>query len=284
MAALKVELAAWKVAPDGWGRRRLVLVSIGGEKGHWPADSSCGTDCTLAALLAFFDEYHCDGLDVNLEGSHVASASSLAPVIRQLRALGFVVSAAPEAAQGPLSAYEDILPLLDYLTPQFYNNAPNAVKTPFIPIDTAAWPEPWAVTDWQEESGDEAFWAAVLKQTCSLHELDTPAAQGMLIPATPNAAGNNNVWDIALLQAQVRAADVRHVGTWAFAYDYENGAARWCPTHRQARASGPSLLPGPKGGPGLGHSAEASFALVGAPCTELGFAFQAGLLHGAWVN
>ena len=41
-------------------------------------------------------------------------------------------AAAPEAAQGPLTAYADIIPLLDYLTPQFYNTPPNAVATPFL--------------------------------------------------------------------------------------------------------------------------------------------------------
>ena len=144
----QAELAAWKVAADPWGRRRTVLISIGGQNGHWPADSACGQACVLSALGGFFDEYHCDGLDVDLEGSHVASASSLVPVIETLRASGKIVSAAPEAAQGPLKAYAAILPLLDYLTPQFYNNPPNAVTTPFQPTDRSVWPAPWTVSSW----------------------------------------------------------------------------------------------------------------------------------------
>ena len=191
-----------------------MLVSIGGQNGYWPADSACGQSCVLNALSSFFDEYHCDGLDVDLEGSHVASASSLVPVIKTLRASGSIVSAAPEAAQVPLEAYASILPLLDYLTPQFYNNPPNAVTTPFIPTDQARWPKPWAVSDWQTMSDGEAYWFAVLKQTCALHGLGSPGAMGMLIPATPSAASNNNLWDIPLLKAQMQAAGIKHVGTW----------------------------------------------------------------------
>ena len=130
---LKTDLAAWKAAADGWGRPRSVLISIGGEKGYWPADSACDEDCIMSGLQDFFDEYHCDGLDVDLEGSYVSSASSLVPVIERLRADGHIVSAAPEAAQGPLTAYADIIPLLDYLTPQFYNNPPCAARSPNNP-------------------------------------------------------------------------------------------------------------------------------------------------------
>ena len=43
-----------------------MLVSIGGQNGYWPADSACGQACVLNALSSFFDEYHCDGLDVDL--------------------------------------------------------------------------------------------------------------------------------------------------------------------------------------------------------------------------
>ena len=68
------------------------------------------------------------------------------------------------------------------------------------------------VSDWQTMSGGEAYWAAVLKQTCALHGLDSPGAMGMLIPTTPSAAGNHNLWDIALLKAQVQAAGIKHVG------------------------------------------------------------------------
>jgi len=220
--ALKAELLTWKSATDAWGRTRTVLISIGGQNGHWPADSVCDEDCVMTGLQDFFDEYHCDGLDVDLEGSHVSSASSLVPVINRLRAAGKIVSAAPEAAQGPLTAYGDILPLLDYLTPQFYNNPPNAVTTPFIPTDRTKWAQPWVVSNWATESAGEAYWFAVLNQTCNLHGLSSLHQQGMLVPATPNAAGNNNIWDMDVLKTAVEASGVRHVGTWAFAYDWEN--------------------------------------------------------------
>ena len=219
---LKAELLAWKSAADAWGRPRTVLISIGGEQGHWPADSACDEDCVISGLEDFFDEYHCDGLDVDLEGSAVESAASLVPVISRLRSGGKIVSAAPEAAQGPLEAYAAILPLLDYVTPQFYNNPPNAVTTPFIPTDVAKWAQPWLVGTWETESAGEAYWFAVLNQTCHLHGLVSKSQQGMLVPATPDAAGNNNIWDMDKLKAAVEASGVRHVGTWAFAYDWEN--------------------------------------------------------------
>merc|ERR1719174_1612531 len=42
---------------------------------------------------------------------------------------------------------------------------------------------------------------------------------GMLIPASPLGASNNNQWDLELLATQLREAAVLHVGTWAVAYD-----------------------------------------------------------------
>ena len=41
----------------------------------------------------------------------------------------------------------------------------------------------------------------------------------MLVPATTAAAGAYNNWDADKLAAQVRVANVTHVGTWAVAYD-----------------------------------------------------------------
>ena len=74
-----------------------------------------------------------DGLDIDLEGSAVASAASLSSVITSLISdHGKVVTAAPEAAQGPLDNYASILPLLSWVHPQYYNNGPNAVTTPYV--------------------------------------------------------------------------------------------------------------------------------------------------------
>ena len=99
-----------------------------------------------------------DGLDIDLEGSAVASAASLSSVITSLISdHGKVVTAAPEAAQGPLDNYASILPLLCWVHPQYYNNGPNAVTTPYVP-SADLWPTPWTVTDWQDEvNGGYAF-------------------------------------------------------------------------------------------------------------------------------
>merc|ERR1711865_1278318 len=130
---------------------------------------------------------------------------------------GKVVTAAPEAAQGPLMAYKDMLKYLTWVHPQFYNNGPNSVTDPFVP-SPSLWPTPWTVRDWQEESSSESFWAGVLGAMGDAAAVPK-ASQGMLIPATPAAAGNNNNWDIDKLVSQVHSAGVTHVGTWAIAYD-----------------------------------------------------------------
>lgn len=212
--SLKADIATWKTVADPFGRRKLALVSIGGQNGRWP-----GVDASKleAGLNDFMAEYHLDGLDVDLEGSAVSGATSLIPVVNSLISNGKVVTAAPEAAQGPLTSYVDILPHLSWVHPQFYNNGPNAVSAPFVP-DATRWPTPWTVRDWQEESDGEAFWAGVLGAIGTAAGVEKQS-QGMLIPATTAAAGNNNNWDIDKLVKQVAAAGVQHVGTWAVAYD-----------------------------------------------------------------
>ena len=103
-----------------------------------------------AGLASFMSEYGLDGLDIDLEGQAVAAATSLIPVIKSLVSSGMLVTAAPEvarnvavmlllaycvvqAAQGPLEAYKGMLQYLTWVHPQFYNNGPNAVTTPYLP-------------------------------------------------------------------------------------------------------------------------------------------------------
>ena len=64
----------------------------------------------------------------------------------------------------------------------------------------------------------QAFWAGVLAAIGTVAGCSAPQL-GMLMPATPAAAGAQNHWDIDKLADQVRAAGVPHVGTWALAYD-----------------------------------------------------------------
>jgi len=219
MPKLASDIKAWKAVQDPFGRAKHALVSIGGQNGRWP--SGVPASAIEAGLNSFMEEFGLDGLDIDLEGSDVSAATSLVPVIQSLTSKGKVVTAAPEAAQGPLTAYKDMLKYLTCVHPQFYNNGPNSVTDPFVP-DASIWPTPWTVTDWQQEAGGESFWAGVLGAIADAGAVPK-AGQGMLIPATPAAAGNNNHWDIDKLASQVKTAGVTHVGTWAIAYDNTQG-------------------------------------------------------------
>lgn len=218
LAAMAADIQEWKEQPDPFDRKKLVLVSIGGQNGQWPAGLSA--DVVEAGLMAFMREYNLDGLDIDLEGQAVAAATSLIPVIKHLRQQGMTVTAAPEAAQGPLEAYKDILQYLTWVHPQFYNNGPNAVTTPYLP-SADLWPTPWTVTDWQDTKNNTAFWAGVLEAVAEADGLSSDQ-RGMLIPATPSAASAYNHWDIATLQQEVAMAGIQYVGTWAIAYDKQN--------------------------------------------------------------
>ena len=224
LAQLAIDVGAWKQQPDAHGRRRLALISIGGQNGRWPEGISA--DAILGGMYAFLRQFNLDGLDIDLEGSAVAGASSLIPVVRDMVANGHVVTAAPEAAQGPLVAYNNgLLKELTWVHPQFYNNGPNAVTDPFLP-DPKLWPTPWTVHDWQAEASSPAgavsFWAGVLGAIGEAASL-RPEQLGMLLPATSAAASSYNTWDIAKLKEQVASAGVSHVGTWAIAYDHTQG-------------------------------------------------------------
>jgi len=215
MASLAADVRSWKAVRDPFGRRKLVLISIGGQNGNWPSGVSASQ--IEAGLNSFMDELDLDGLDVDLEGGSVSAATSLIPVIQSLTGRGKVVTAAPEASLGPLRGYKDMLKYLTWVHPQFYNNGPNSVADPFLP-DAGRWPAPWTVTDWQAESSGESFWAGVLGAIGDASGVPL-AKQGMLIPATRAAAGSYNNWDVDKLVSQVAKAGVSHVGTWAIAYD-----------------------------------------------------------------
>jgi len=219
LASLPADVQAWKAISDPYGRSRYALVSIGGQNGNWPSGTSAST--IEAGLQTFMAEYNLDGLDIDLEGGSVSSASSLVPVIQSLTSSGKIVTAAPEASQSPLNAYVDMLKYLSWVHPQFYNNGPNGVTTPYVP-DASLWPTPWTVTDWQAHSGGESFWGGVLKAVGKASGLPD-SKLGMLIPATRMAAGSYNNWDVAKLAQEVSAAGVTHVGTWAIAYDNAQG-------------------------------------------------------------
>jgi hypothetical protein len=209
------DIGLWKDRPDPYGRPRKALVSIGGENGHFPSEGDPGV--IKDKLIEFIVAYDLDGLDIDLEGSAVQSADLLIDVIDQLREDGYLVTAAPEAAQNPLDAYQSIIPLLDWVHPQFYNNGPNAVTLPWVPGGNC---EFWKATDWQASQCDNITnWVLVLQTMQSYLKL-SPDQLGMLFPTTPSAAGSYNNWDIELLAEQVKAYGITHVGTWAIAYDH----------------------------------------------------------------
>merc|ERR1712130_267302 len=217
------DLKEWKSKRDKWGRKRLALVSIGGQNGNWPRGVSA--EKLKAGLDKFMDEFGLDGLDIDLEGGSVGAASTLISVVDYLTGKGKIVTAAPEAAQIPLNGYTDLLKHLSWVHPQFYNNPPNGVTTPWTPTDASKWPTPWTVHDWQEEDAagqGESFWCGVLNAIASKTGL-TRAQIGMLYPASPKAAGNNNYWKLGVLAKQVGKCGVTHVGNWALAYDREIG-------------------------------------------------------------
>jgi len=225
LAALKADIKTWKAGSDPYGRERKVLLSIGGQNGHWPEGLTASQ--VSVALDGFLADYDLDGLDVDLEGASVSNASTLVEVVIALRKKGMLVTAAPEAAQSPLSAYASLLPHLDWVQPQFYNNPPNAVTTPFVPaFGGNSWVAP--PNDWQGvtpdgyEGAGQSYWLSVLEAT-SKHLGLSDSQKGMLIPTSKSAASSYNDWDIAQLKQQIQQSKVRHVGTWAIAYDNEIG-------------------------------------------------------------
>lgn len=214
LADLATEITNWKSSADPWGRRKMVLVSLGGQNGHWPATI---TDAEVVTKLGdFMRQHNLDGLDIDFESSAIQFVEKNIAAFLQLKSEGFVLSAAPEAAQGPLTAYRPILADLDWVHPQFYNNPPNAVTVPFVPQfeNQATWQSP----------ADMPWWLVTMDTTANLVGM-TSQQRGIAIPATPLAAGNNNQWDLNLLAAQIRVGDIRNVATWALGYDKQNGWA-----------------------------------------------------------
>jgi len=213
------DILTWKQTTDKFGRKKYVLVSVGGQNGNWPAGVTA--EQIEQGLRKFMTTYNLDGFDIDLEQNAVSGAASLIPVIQSLIKSGKIVTAAPEASLGPLKAYQGILKYLTWVHPQFYNNGPNSVDKPFLP-SPLLWPKPWEVTDWQDEKNNTAFWAGVLDaigtaSNCQQSQL------GMLVPASRSAAGSYNNWNFNKLKQEVIWAKIRHVGTWAIAYDNQQG-------------------------------------------------------------
>jgi len=208
---LASEAAAWKSKADPWGRQKLVLVSLGGQNGHWPSDISDAD--VVTKLKGFMQTYGFDGLDIDFEHSVVQYVEKNIAAFRQLKSEGFVLCAAPEAAQVPLNAYRPILADLDWVHPQFYNNPPNAVTTPFVPQYESH-------ANWQTPS-NQPWWLVTMDTTATLVGMSANA-RGIAIPATSQAAGSYNNWDLNLLASQVRMGDIRNVATWALGYDKTN--------------------------------------------------------------
>ena len=140
--AIMEDVLEWKRLADRWGRERKVLISIGGEGGNfWPPPSSCNTECLVSGAITLLEEYHADGIDLDLEGSLVSTAGSLAEFAMALRERGYTVTAAPEMADGPITGYSALLPALDWVQFQYYNNPLSAVTFPAPGLEANEWPE-----------------------------------------------------------------------------------------------------------------------------------------------
>eukprot|EP00948_MAST-09A_sp_MAST-9A-sp1_P000030 g30.t1 len=251
---LKADL---KEGKDKYGRPRLVLVSLGGQNGRFPA----GVDSNALAdnIIKFCKDWGLDGLDIDLEGSAILEAGKQVAMLEKLQAENLIISAVPEAAKGPLTKYGKftvsilavnteinspffllnlythfllgpLMPYLSWLTPQFYNNAPNAVDGDFV-SDCFTKKAPWnPPTNWQDaspvtmstpdkcEDKGLALWSFTALSMPGHYKkkgfnLD-PSAVGMSVPATPLAASNNNNWDIEKLSQQVASSGIKHVATW----------------------------------------------------------------------
>jgi len=215
------QVDAWKAIADPWGRHKHALISLGGQNGNWPSGLSAAV--LEDKMIDFMDEYNLDGLDVDLEGAALAGGDTVGEVLVGLKDAGYVLAAAPEAAQGPLNAYANVIPHLTYLHPQFYNNGPNAVAGTYLPTELT-WPWSYPAT-WEEPiDGDQScctdqpWWLTILERVGELRGLSY-SQLGMLVPATTLAAGNNNVWDYDLLAEDIKKHNIGHVGTWAIGHD-----------------------------------------------------------------
>jgi len=214
LSNLATEIQNWKQSRDPWGRQKLVLVSLGGQNGHWPSTISDAE--VIQKLGDFLRTHNLDGIDIDFEAGAIQFVEKNIEAFRSLKNEGFVLCAAPEAAQSPLTAYRPILKDLDWVHPQFYNNPPNAVTTPFVPSFQNQ-------PDWQTPS-EMPWWLVTMDTTASLVGMSANQ-RGLAIPATNQAAGSFNNWDLNLLAAQIRVGDIRNVATWALGYDKTNAWA-----------------------------------------------------------
>ena len=127
------DIKDFKNKPDPYGRDRMVLVSMGGALGM-PFPGS-----NITAIKAFLDGYNLDGLDINLEGTGFGTKRQIEYMKNALQLLktdpkNYKISAAPEAVSGILDPYYlGILPYLDWIWPQFYNDPPPGVTAELFP-------------------------------------------------------------------------------------------------------------------------------------------------------
>lgn len=116
-----------------------VIVSIGGEKGTIEINSDMAADTFAKGLIQIIEEYGFQGVDIDLEGSAVASADYMAEALRSVHdyfGKDFIITMAPETYyfQADKLSLNDIttaylrlaMKIKDILTicyPQFYNSS-----------------------------------------------------------------------------------------------------------------------------------------------------------------
>lgn len=219
---LKADILAWKAKPDPYGRRKRVMVSLGGAGATWPDDISSAQ--IESQLKAFLEEYSLDGLDIDLEGSALVGTSDLVPVLVTLKEKGYDITASPLVASSSLAPYDEILAsAVTYYHPQFYNSPPFLVFSPYNPptvnglfhFPPLGWQDP---TPSSFVGSGKSWWVNVLDAINSHANLDD-SKRGLLVPASKLAATLYNNWDFVKLASSIVDANVTHVGTWAIAYD-----------------------------------------------------------------
>ena len=226
----------WKSGTDLYGRKRYVLVSVGGEKGSaLPENTPENQKLVKDQILGFIKAYNLDGFDVDVEGAGEAHDRSIfIPLLKELKSMGKIITSAPQAFVTELNDYktQGIYNYCDFVGVQCYNQAPNSMQI--------NWPDfcgSWAAPSRWDALGSAApyeqwmcaIWANW--EQWNVHGKITAVPYGVLVPASAKAAGGagGNPWDFNIMsQSLINLYDAgtletNYVGTWSVGCDIEAG-------------------------------------------------------------
>jgi hypothetical protein len=239
------DLKKWKAIPDKWGRKKEVILSIGGAtfqpyfagdaqvyvggevyKGKIPPTVNSNVYPTTEQLVNGWNNFQkkynnvFDGVDIDLESIsrdamgkvYVDRWKAFFNIIQPAN----IVSIVPEAAAVSIRDYSQYfgqrqvngveLQYIDRFLVQFYNNGPDAL-TGYLNINWIEWggstPNNWQQYGTGDYSTMSAWEYAMRKIYEGARLLDRLVGACPCVPASTNAAGNNNVWDYNLLAQQI---------------------------------------------------------------------------------